>query len=202
MIRPPPGSTLFPHTTLFRSSATTPYAGGTCTQSGGTATCNWASIPAGSSYYAVITVTPTAGGALTLSSSVSGTQSDPNSANNSASKATTVNSQIDLSVSSIGGSPDPITPGTGNVTYTVYIYKCSTSQGTNTVLTSTLPTNSTFVSATTPVASRTCTQSGGTATCNWASLPAGNSYSAYITLTPTANCAIPLSASVTATQAH
>src|SRR5258708_5452497 len=182
-------------------SATTPYAGGTCTQSGGTATCNWASIPAGSSYYAVITVTPTAGGALTLSSSVSGTQSDPNSANNSASKATTVNSQIDLSVSSIGGSPDPITLGSGNVLYTVYIYNGSTSQGTNTVLTSTLPTNSTFVSATTPVGSGTCTQSGGTATCNWASIPAGNSYYAYITVTPTANGAMTLSASVTGTQA-
>src|SRR5258708_40327838 len=110
MIRPPPGSTLFPHTTLFRSSATTPYAGGTCTQSGGTATCNWASIPAGSSYYAVITVTPTAGGALTLSASVSGTQSDPNSANNSASKAATVGSGGALSAPPIANPPAPPHP--------------------------------------------------------------------------------------------
>src|SRR5260221_9555336 len=84
---------------------------------------------------------------------------------------------VDLSVSSISGSPDPITLGTGNVQYTVYLYNRSTSQGTNTVLTSTLPANSTFVSATTPFAAGTSTQSGGTGTGNWASLGAGTTIS-------------------------
>src|SRR5258708_7238427 len=51
---------------------------------------------------------------------------------------------VDLSVSSMSGSPDPITLGTGNVQFLVYIYNGSTSQGTNPVLTNTLPTNSTF----------------------------------------------------------
>src|SRR5260221_708376 len=156
-------------------SATTPYAGGTCTQAGGTATCNWASIPPGNSYYAITTATPTSKSALTLSSSVSGTEPDPNPANNSASRAVTVNSQIDLSVSSISGSLFSITirppPRYTLVPNTTRIR----SQGTNPVLTSTLPANSTFVSATTPYAGGTCTQSGGTATCNWASIAAGNS---------------------------
>src|SRR5258708_1627186 len=107
---------------------------------------------------------------------------------------------VDLSVSSMSGSPDPITLGTGNVQFLVYIYNGSTSQGTNPVLTSTLPTNSTFVSATTPYAGGTCTQSGGTATCNWASIPAGNSYYAIITVTPTAGGALTLSSRVPGTQ--
>src|SRR5260221_384237 len=107
---------------------------------------------------------------------------------------------VDLSVSSISGSPDPITLGTGNVQYTVYLYNGSTSQGTNPVLTSTLPANSTFVSATTPYAGGTCTQAGGTATCNWASIPAGNSYYAVITVTPTAGGSLTLSSSASGTQ--
>src|SRR5205085_2804504 len=153
-------------------------------QSAGTVTCNWASIPAGNNYYAYITVTPTAGGALTLSSSVSGAQGDPNTANNTASKSATVNAQIDLSINSLSVSPDPITLGTGDVQYTVYVYNSSSSQATSVVLTNTLPTNSTFVSATTPVGSGSCAQSAGTVTCNWASIPAGNNYYAYITVTP------------------
>src|SRR5258707_30468 len=155
-------------------SATTPVGSGSCSQSAGTVTCNWATIGPGSTYYAYITVTPTAGGVLTLSSSVSATQSDPNTSNNSGSKAVTVNSQIDLGISSMTVSPDPITLGSGNVLYTVFVYNGSGSQGTNVILTSTLPVNSTFVSATTPVGSGTCSQSSGTVTCNWASIPASN----------------------------
>ena len=181
-------------------SATTPVGSGACSQSAGTVTCNWASIGPGSTYYAYITITPTAAGTLTLSSAVSAAQSDPNTSNNSASKAVTVYSDIDLSVSSITGSPDPITLGSGNVLYTVYVYNSSGSQATNVVLTSTLPGSSTFVSATTPVGSGTCSQSAGTVTCNWASIGAGTQYYAYITVTPTANGVMTLSASVAGAQ--
>jgi len=162
-------NTLPASSTYVSSSAT---SSGTCSQSGGTVTCSWASIPAGNYYSATIVVTPTAGGALTLSSSVSGTESDPNTINNSASKAIIVNSQIDLGISSMTVSPDPITLGTGDVQFLVQFTNNSTSQATNAVLTSTIPVNSTFVSATTPVGSGSCSQSGGTVTCNWASIGA------------------------------
>src|SRR5207302_5452917 len=155
---------------------------------------------AGSAYYAYITVTPTAAGSLTLTSTVSAAQTDPNSANNTAAKAGTVNSDIDLSISNITGSPDPITLGSGNVLYTVFVYNNSSSQATSVVLTSTLPSNSTFVSATTPVGSGTCSQSAGTVTCNWASIGASSSYYAYITVTPTAGGVLTLSSTVSATQ--
>ena len=189
-------ATLPSNSTFVSATATN---SGSCTQSGGTVTCNWASILAGNSYYATIVVTPTSGGALTLAASVTGTESDPNTANNSGSKSVTVNSQIDLQVYSVSGTPDPITLGTGNVTYTVQIYNASSSQGTSTVLTNTLPSNSSFVSAT-ATNSGSCTQSGGTVTCNWTSIPAGNSYYATIVVTPTSGGALALTASVTGTE--
>src|SRR5947209_5818799 len=181
-------------------SATTPFGSGSCTQSAGTVTCNWASIGASSTYYAYITVTPTAGGVLTLSSTVSATQSDPNSSNNSGSKAVTVNSQIDLGITSMTVSPNPMTLGTGDVQFFVQYQNESTSQATNVVLTSTLPTNSTFVSATTPVGSGTCSHTATAVTCNWATIGASSSYYAYITVTPTAAGSLTLASAVSAAQ--
>src|SRR5438067_8743743 len=137
-----------PASSTYVSSIAT--SSGSCSQSGGTVTCSWPSIPAGNFYSATIVVTPTAGGALTLSSSVAGTETDPNAINNSASKAVTVNSQIDLGISSMTVSPDPVTLGTGDVQFLVQFTNNSTSQATNAVLTSTIPVNSTFVSATAP----------------------------------------------------
>src|SRR3954471_23403578 len=190
-------STLPASSTYVSSSAT---SSGTCSQSAGTVTCSWPSMPAGSFYSATIIVTPTAGGALTLSSSVSGTESDPNTLNNSATKAVIVNSQIDLGISSMTVSPDPITLGTGDVQFLVQFTNNSTSQATNAVLTSTIPGSSTFVSATTPFVSGSCSQSAGTVTCNWASIGPGSTYYTYITVTPTAGGVLTLSSTVSATQ--
>src|SRR5436305_494317 len=190
-------NTLPASSTYLSSSATN---SGSCSQSGSTVTCSWASIPAGNYYAATIVVTPTAGGALTLSSSVAGTESDPNVVNNSASKAVTVNSQIDLGISSMTVSPDPITLGTGDVQFLVQFANNSTSQATNVVLTSTIPAGSTFVSATTPFGGGTCSQSAGTVTCNWATIGAGSTYYAYITVTPTAAGSLSLASTVSATQ--
>src|SRR5438105_2705558 len=103
-------------------SATTPIGGGSCSQSAGTVTCNWATIGPSSTYYAYITVTPTAGGSLSLTSTVSAAQSDPNTANNTGTKASVVNSQIDLGISSMTVSPEPMTLGTGDVQFLVQFY--------------------------------------------------------------------------------
>src|SRR5438270_1244009 len=190
-------NTLPSNATYVSSSAAN---GGSCSQSGGTVTCNWGSITASGFYTTTIIVTPTSGGPLTLSASVSGTETDSNTANNTANKSTTVNSQIDLRVYSISGSPDPITLNTGNVTYSVNVYNGSSSQGTNTVLTNTLPANSTFVSASV-TNSGTCTQSGSTVTCNWTSIPASGFYTATIIVTPTSGGTLTLSSSVSGTEA-
>jgi hypothetical protein len=189
-------STLPVNSNYVSSSAT---GGGTCSQSGGTVTCNWSSIPASNNYFATIVVTPTSGGSLTLSASVAGTEPDPNTANNTNSKSVTVNAQIDLRVFGVSGTPDPITLNTGNVTYTVQVFNQSTSQGTGTVLTAPVPVNSTFVSAS-ATGGGTCSQSGGTVTCNWTSIPASNNYFATIVVTPTAGGSLTLTASVAGTE--
>src|SRR4051812_31270992 len=72
------------------SVSSTPTNSGTCTPSAGTVTCNWSSIGSSVNFFPSIVVTPTIPGTLTLSASASGTQPDPNTANNSASKTTTV----------------------------------------------------------------------------------------------------------------
>src|SRR5436309_162044 len=93
---------------------------------------------------------------------------------------------VDLNIYTMNGSPDPITLGTGDVQFLVQFTNNSTSQATNAVLTSTIPASSTFISATTPFVSGSCSQSAGTVTCNWPSIGAGSTYYAYITVTPTA----------------
>ena len=85
--------------------------------------------------------------AFSLSASVAGDQPDSNNANDTGSGSVTCNDQIDLRVTGVSGSPSNITLATGNVTYTTTIFNGSTSQGTNPVLTMTLPAASTYVSA-------------------------------------------------------
>src|ERR1019366_8728392 len=192
-------STLPASTTFV--SATTPVGSGTCSQSGGTVTCNWASLPAGSIYYAFITVTPTANGVITLSASVAGAQTDSNATNNSASKGVTVGSAgagVDLQLYSMSGTPDPITLNTGNVTYTVSIFNASSTTGTNTVLTNPLPANSTYVSSS-ATNGGSCTHSG-TVTCNWTSIPASGFYTVTIVVTPSSGGSMTLSSSVSGTE--
>jgi uncharacterized repeat protein (TIGR01451 family) len=186
-----------PAASTFVSASVT--GGGSCSQSAGVVTCNWTSIPASNNYFATVVVTPTAGGTATLSATASGTEPDSNNANNTASGSVTVNDHIDLQVVGISASPDPITFASGNEQYTIQLFNASTSPGTNPVLTITLPSNSTFVSAT-ATSSGTCTHSGGTATCSWTSIPASNNYFATVIVTPTSPGPLTLSASVAGTE--
>jgi hypothetical protein len=179
-------------------SASVTGTGGNCTGTS-TVTCTWPSIPSGNTFTATIVVTPTAAGTLTLSASVTGDQTDPTPANNSGSASVTVNDQIDLNLTSMSGSPDPITFGAGNVTFTASIFNGSTSQGTNTVLTATLPSNSNYVSSS-ATGSGSCSQAAGVVTCNWASIPSSNTFTTTIVVTPTIPGTLTLSASVSGTQ--
>src|SRR4051812_34712312 len=189
-------STIPSSSTYVSSSAT---GGGSCSQSAGTVTCNWATIPASNNYFVSIIVTPTAGGSLTLSSSGSGADPDPTPANNTASGSVTVNDQIDLRVVGVTGSPNPITLNTGNVTYTTQLFNNSTSQGTGTVLTMTIPAASTFVS-TSVTGGGSCSQSAGVVTCNWTSIGASVNYFATVIVTPTAGGTATLSATASGTE--
>jgi uncharacterized repeat protein (TIGR01451 family) len=179
-------------------SASVTGTGGNCTGTS-TVTCTWPSIASGNTFTATIVVTPTAAGTLTLSASVTGDQTDPTPANNSGNASVTVNDQIDLNLTSMSGSPDPITFGAGNVTFTITLFNGSTSQGTNPVLTATLPSNSNYVSSS-ATGSGSCSQAAGIVTCNWASIPSSNNFTTTIIVTPTIPGTLTLSASVAGTQ--
>jgi uncharacterized repeat protein (TIGR01451 family) len=186
-----------PASSSYVSSSVT--GGGSCGESAGIVTCNWATIPSSNNFTATIVVTPTAGGTLTASASVTGDQPDPITANNSGSGSVTCNDQIDLRVTGVSGSPSNITLGTGNVTYTVTIFNGSTSQGTNPVLTVALPSASTYVSSSV-TGGGGCSQSAGVVTCNWTTIPSSNNFTATVVVTPTAGGTLTTSASVTGDQ--
>ena len=172
---------------------------GSCSSAGQTVTCTWSSVAAYNSRTLSVQVTPTAGGTLTATSSVTSTETDSNSANNNASANTTVNAEIDVQVSSISDTPDPITLGTGDVSYTVTIYNTSSSKATNAFVNITIPAGATLVSAT-PNFSGTC-GSGSTFTCNWAGdLNAYNTRTVTVVITPASGGTATLSATTGADQ--
>ena len=90
---------------------------GTCTQSAGTVTCPLGTIANGASASVQINVTPQSTGSITNQASASSGVSDPNSANNTASAATTVNPAANLSLTK-SDSPDPVLQGQ-ELTYTL-----------------------------------------------------------------------------------
>ncbi|HEV7571716.1 MAG TPA: LamG-like jellyroll fold domain-containing protein [Thermoanaerobaculia bacterium] len=106
---------------------------------------------------------------------------------------------MDLRIVSVTGSPNPITLNTGNITYSTQLFNNSTSQGTGTVLTMTIPAASTFVSASV-TGGGSCSQSAGVVTCNWTSIGASVNYFATVVVTPTAGGTATLSASASGTE--
>jgi len=80
-------------------------------------------------------------------------------------------------------SPDPVQVGT-NLTYTLTVTNNGPNEATGVTLTDTLPTGVTFVSAT--PSQGTCSQAGGTVTCNLGTLANGASTTATVVVSPTA----------------
>jgi uncharacterized repeat protein (TIGR01451 family) len=87
----------------------------------------------------------------------------------------------DLSVSKTD-SPDPVTVG-NNLIYTINVTNTGPDTATGVILTDTLPAGVTFVSATPSQGS--CSQSGGTVTCNLSDLANGANATVMITVIPT-----------------
>jgi uncharacterized repeat protein (TIGR01451 family) len=87
--------------------------------------------------------------------------------------------QADLEISK-ADSPDPVTVG-DNLTYTITVTNRGPDAATNVVVTDTLPSGVTFVSA-----SPGCVHSAGVVTCNLGNIPAGDSVTITIVVTPTA----------------
>jgi virginiamycin B lyase len=161
------------------------------TPASGVVTFNIGSLAPGASATFTIVVAPTAGGNITDRASVSGSQSDPTPADNTATLSTdvtTVATSPDLALS--GNAPSTVTLG-GNVTYNVTVVNNGTAGATGVKLTDTLPAGVTFVSATGGV-----TPLDGILTFDIGNLAAGASASFTIVATPTAAGTIENKASV------
>ncbi len=168
---------------------------GSCSQAGGTVTCNIGSLSYTASATINIVFTTTAAGTVTGTANVTATTADPDNTNNNASASTTVNAVptgADLTISK-SDAPDPVVAG-NDVTYNLTVANGGPNTATGVVLTDTLPGGVTFVSATPSQGS--CSQAGGTVTCNLGDIPNGSSASASIVITTTAAGTITNTASV------
>jgi uncharacterized repeat protein (TIGR01451 family) len=155
---------------------------GSCFQSvPGTVTCNLGNVSSGATATIQVRVTPQVAGTITNTASVQGTETDLNTANNSASAATTVTPRADLAVTTTA-SPNPAIAGS-TLTYTVTVRNNGPSAATGVTMTDTLPSsNITYQSASSSQGS--CSQSGGTVTCNIGTLGSGSTATVTINVTP------------------
>src|SRR6266511_3629721 len=153
---------------------------GTCNNVSGTVTCNLGALALNDTVTVDIAVTaPASPGMITNSVSVTGAQTDPNSANNSASEDTLVRSPADLGVS-ISDSPDPVTTGS-NLTYTITVTNGGPGAAPAVMVTDTVHRRVTFVSAT--PTQGTCTPSTESVSCDLGTI--ANGASATITIVVT-----------------
>ena len=160
-----------------------------------TVTCNLGTLNNAANASATIIVKPTAAGPLNNSASVSAVETDPNTANNSATATTTVTPSVDLALSKTD-SPDPVIVG-NNLTYTINVSNNGPSNATGVIVTDTLPAGITFVSA---IPSKGSCSGTTTVTCNLGTLNNAANASATIIVKPTAAGPLSNSASVSGTE--
>jgi uncharacterized repeat protein (TIGR01451 family) len=126
--------------TLVSASASQGNCSGTNTIS-----CSLGNLTNGSSATVTIRVTPTTAGTLTNTASIQGGQSDPNTANNTATATTTANAVSDLAITKTD-SPDPVLAGQ-TLTYTIGVSNGGPSPATAVTVTDALPSGVSLVSA-------------------------------------------------------
>jgi uncharacterized repeat protein (TIGR01451 family) len=142
---------------------------GNCTNVAGVVTCDFGDLPVAGSAGLVLTVAPGAGGLLTNTFAIAGSQFDPNPTNNSVTIVTTVLPIARLGLA-MSGPPSPLLLNqTAN--YLLTVTNRGPNTGTSVALTNVLPQGMTFVSAVPSQGG--CTNSVGIVRCNFGSLAFG-----------------------------
>ncbi|MBE7551152.1 MAG: DUF11 domain-containing protein [Anaerolineales bacterium] len=147
-----------------------------------TVTCSLGGI-AGSATKTVsihVTVNPSTIGVITNTVSVTGSEFDSNTLNNSATITTTVNRKVNLSITK-SSSPNLVAAGS-SLTYTLTVSNSGPSLATNVVVSDTLPAGVTLA-----LASSGCSNSGNNVTCNLGNIANGGTGVALIRVTVNAS---------------
>ncbi len=169
-----------------------------------TVTCNVGTIAAGSNATVQITVKPRNEGTLNNTATITASQWDPATGNNSASvNGLSAVKFVDLQTQ-MTASANPIFAGQ-NVTYTITVKNVGTPFGaTGVTLTDVLPASMNFVSATTSQGSLVTPPVGsnGTVTANLGSLASGATATVTITVSSTTAGVVTNSATATSTEAE
>ena len=169
---------VIPGDVTFVSSTTTL---GSVGEASGVVTANVGTLARGASATVTITVTAagTAVGTFTNNASVTGNQTDINTANNFVSEDTTINPVVDLVVTKTD-SVDPVNAG-ASFSYTVTVRNDGPSTATGVVLTDTLPAGISVDSTSSSQGS--VGQAGGVVTANVGTLASGASATVTINVT-------------------
>ena len=165
-----------PPTTSLSSYSSTPN-GITCSGIG-TVSCNIGGLSVGSEVVItlVANVPSNVIGTLINTATVSGSQPEANSANNTETINAEVNLAADLQISMTDG-PDPAVLNQDQVTYTMTVTSLAGSQTVpNVTVVDTLPGSATLVAKSATTTMGTCTENGGAGlvTCDLGSMSAGN----------------------------
>ncbi len=167
-----------------------------------TVTCTLGTIGTGANAFVDITIKPRAEGTLNNTATITGSQWDPATGNNSASvNGLPAVKVVDLAVQK-SASANPIFTGQ-NVTYTITVKNVSTPfSATNVALTDVLPASLNFVSATTSQGSLITPPVGssGTVTANLGTLAPNATATVTITVSSTTSGVVVNSASATSTE--
>jgi len=170
---------------------------GSCLQNAGTVSCSLGPLVNGATATVTIQVSPQQAGQLSNQASITGNESDPNSANNTSPPVTTtVSPAADLSVTKTD-SPDPVHVGQP-LTYTIVVSNNGPSPAMNVSIQDQLPKNAGYGKPSTTQGTCSLKPDKRLLTCNLGTMASGSIVTVTIVIKPTAKGTITNTVSVSA----
>jgi uncharacterized repeat protein (TIGR01451 family) len=186
-----------PQNATFVSSSN---AQGTCASNAGIFSCSLGTIAANASVQVSMVVTSSVAGTLTNSASVSATEIDPATGNNSASASVNVQAPA-VPTANLGltnsATPNPLDIST-NATLTYTVSNAGPDSASSSTFTTNLPTNASYVSSN--PSQGTCSFSAALLTCNLGNIAPNGSAQVSLVLTSSVLGILNTSANVSATE--